>query len=95
MTKKRVVERVQSKLKIWKIKGDNIKEYNGDVVANQQTLNGKIGIEKRKTAQAVLPKVAEEVCGKTKGGRHQETKTWWRRLMQFKTRLKKPDAFKQ
>ena len=33
--------------------------------------------EKWKTIQTVLLKVAEEVCGKTKGGKHQERETWW------------------
>ena len=71
------------------------REHREKIIANQQTLNGKKGNEKWKITQAVLLKAAEDLRGKTKGGKHQERETWWRGNAVQNVIKRKRDAFKE
>lgn len=66
----------RKRIKIWKLKGQKVKEYR-DKVKEKYNSNTSTVEEHWCTLKTAVLEAATEVCGCTKGGKHQGKETWW------------------
>ena len=67
---------IKKKIKIWKLKGEKVAEYRGKVREKFDANTSTVEENWQALKTAVLG-AATEVCGTTKGGKHQGRETWW------------------
>ncbi|XP_047495893.1 uncharacterized protein LOC125043700 [Penaeus chinensis] len=85
--------KTQKRIKIWKLKGDKIIEFQ-EKVREKQVPETETGQENWQSIKSAILEAAEEVCGTTKGRRYQGRETsWWTPEVQEAIRRKKV-AFK-
>lgn len=90
--KKRKVQ-TQKRIKIWNLKGPKIREFQGKV-REKYRAETETAQENWEAMKIALLEAAEEVCGSTKGGRHQGRETWWWSAEVQEVIKKKKEAFK-
>ncbi|XP_063587717.1 uncharacterized protein LOC134764970 [Penaeus indicus] len=73
---KKVKLETNRRIMIWKLKGDKVAEYREKV--NEKNNGSTITVEENwKALKTAVMNSAAEVCGTTRGGKHQEKGTWW------------------
>ncbi|XP_034047688.1 collagen alpha-2(V) chain [Thalassophryne amazonica] len=83
----------KKRVKIWNLKGPKVEEYKKKVKEKYQEDSLPIQ-EKWESMKRAALEAAEEVCGMTKGGKHQGRETWWWSKEVQETIKNKKEAYK-